>query len=295
MRAARRILLFLTVVFVFLSCTGESSDLPPSMDIIAEEYEFTAPDTVRSGWTTLRLHNQGSKSHLFVLIRLPEGVTFEGAEGLFAAYDSVMTLYSGGVRDTSRLATVYNALKPDWYPDDVVFPGGVSLTAPGRTAETAVHLEPGRHVFECYVVTEDGQYHFLEGMTHELVVVPEGTEAGPPDADQQLRVADLKVDGVGPVSAGEHTFAVRFVKDPQTRQVQHLHLARLEEDTDADQLADWWRSDPIMPAPVDFLGGAQHLPAGHTAYVTVELRPGRYAWVLGNPPEQGEVEPFRVN
>lgn len=32
------------------------------------------------------------------------------------------------------------------------------------------------------------------------------------------------------------------------------------------------------------------MPAGNTVYVTANLEEGRYAWLLGVPPEQGEIE-----
>ena len=36
------------------------------------------------------------------------------------------------------------------------------------------------------------------------------------------------------------------------------------------------------------------MPAGNTVYVTANLEEGRYAWLLGVPPEQGEIETFAV-
>ena len=52
--------------------------------------------------------------------------------------------------------------------------------------------------------------------------------------------------------------------------------------------------DPVMPSPVEFLGGPQSMLDGNTAYMHVELSPGRYAWVLGNPPNEGDLQPFIV-
>lgn len=281
---------------VTAGCTDQSPDRPPTVDITAEDHEFTAPDTVSSGWTTLRMHNQGSEHHLFALVRLPDRITYEDFETeVVAPFDSVWSLVVDGTIDQEEAPKRLRPLLPDWYPDEVMVRGGVGLTAPSRIGETTVNLEPGTYVLECFVLTSKGQYHALRGMLHPFTVTSATSEAKPPGADQELTVANLELEGVSPVSAGEHTFAVHFEKDPQALPYQHLRLARLDEDTDADELAEWMTSlDPVMPAPTDFLGGPGHMPAGNTAYVTVDLEPGRYAWLLGVPPEQGEVETFTV-
>lgn len=277
-----------------LGCGGERPEAPPVVDIIAEDYEFTAPDSLASGWTTLRMHNQGSEHHLFTFVRLPDGVTYEDFERDFLAPgDSLWSLVLDGTLEESAFREKFRARLPDWY-SHVVQPGGVSLTAPGRTATTTIRLEPGVHVLECYVLTSEKEYHLLEGMAHRVEVVPPTNGAEPPAPDHDLELSDLDLTGVRDLAPGEHTFAFHFVEDPEALPYQHVHLARLDEDTDAEVLAEWMKVDPVMPAPVEFLGGAQHMPAGNTAYVTVELDPGPYAWILGVPPELSEVEPFSV-
>lgn len=277
-----------------LGCGGERPGSPPSVDIVAEDYEFTAPDTVRSGWTTLRLHNQGSEDHLFTFIRLPDGVTYEDFEReALAPLDSVWSLVLDGTIEESAFGETVDPLLPDWY-SDLIQPGGVSLTAPGRTAQTTVRLEPGVHVLECYVLTSEEEYHLLEGMAHRVEVVPPSNGAEPPTADHDLELSDLDLTGVRDLSPGEHTFAFHFLEDPEGLPWQHVHLARLDENTDVQALAEWMKVDPVMPSPVEFLGGPQHMPAGNTAYATFKLKPGHYAWGVGEPPEQGEVETFSV-
>lgn len=294
MRLLGRSALALALSLAIFGCEGEPSDAPPIVEVIAEDYEFTAPDSVPSGWTTLRLHNQGSEHHLFTFVRLPDDVTYEDFEReVIAPFDSVWSLMLEGTIEKSEARKIVRPLLPDWY-SDLIQPGGVSLTAPGRSAETTVRLEPGVHVLECYVLTAEEEYHILEGMAHRVEVVRPSNGAEPPTPDHELKFSDLDLTGVTELSPGEHTFAFHFVKDPERLPWQHVHLARLDEDTDAEALAEWMKADPIMPSPVDFLGGPQHMPAGNTAYVTVELDAGQYAWVVGEPPERGEIESFVV-
>lgn len=288
---------------VFFACGGEGPKAPPTVDIVAEDHELTAPDSIRAGWTTFRMHNQGSEHHLFTFLRLPEGVTYQEFEQeVIASYDSV---WSRGVLEGTIPLSEWRGrlgeLLPEW-SSELVQPGGISLTAPGRTAETTIRMEPGTYAMECYVKTPDGQFHALAGMVRPLTVVRDSSDAQPPESDHELTVSNLDLEGVDSVSAGEHTFAVHFEEglDPTGDLYlhQHLHLARLEEENAREELTEWmdtWEDEnPIMPAPVEFLGGAQHMPAGNTAYVNVELVPGRYGWVLGWPPEHGEVASFVV-
>lgn len=292
-----------TLPLTGLGCAGERPGAPPVVDIIAEDYEFTAPDSAASGWTTLQLHNQGAENHLFTLVRLPEGLTYAAYEtDVVAAYDSVWPLFVDGTIDRSEVGQRLEPLLPDWYPSKIVQPGGVSLVSPGEKAQTTVNLRPGEYVLLCYVLTPEGQFHALRGMAAPLTVYGATSDRGPPDADQMLTLANLRLEGAGPTSPGRHTIAVRFERDPEGTGAgeghQHLHLARLDRETSTADLLEWvseWIGEnPAAPAPVEFLGGAQHMPEGNTAYVTVDLDAGRYAWILGVPPEHGEVELFTV-
>lgn len=230
-RAVEGAALFLALSFTALGCEAPPSDAPPTVDVVAEEYEFTAPDTVRAGWTSLRLHNQGSEDHLFTFLRLPDGVTYEDFEReVLAPLDSVWSLVQDGTIEESAVGTTLRPLLPDWY-SELIQPGGVSLTAPGRSATTTMRLEPGVHVLECYVLTSDEEYHLLEGMSHRIEVVPPSNGAEPPTADHDLKLSDLELTGVTALSPGEHTFAFHFVEDPEELPWQHVHLARLDEDT----------------------------------------------------------------
>lgn len=274
----------------------EETNASPVVDVTAVDYAFAAPDTVPSGWTTFRMTNEGEEHHLFLLAQLPEDITYADLhDEVVVPWDSIRSLVRAGSVDTSVARKALKRLIPDWYPGGLTPMGGVSLTAPGRTATTTLNLEPGTYAMECYVRTADRQFHALRGMARRLVVTPDSTGASPPEADLSLSLSKGQIQADSTVAPGRHTMAVRFGEKGELGAVgHHLHLARLDEETSARDLARWMKWDPIMPAPVEFVGGAQSMPAGHTAYVEVDLSPGRYAWVLGNPPKQGSVQPFTV-
>lgn len=99
-----------------------------------------------------------------------------------------------------------------------------------------------------------------------------------------------------------HTIAVHF-KDQAVHEnfLGHdVNLVKLEENTDLEALARWinW-ADPKgleTPAPATFLGGSQQMNAGNTAYFTVNLKPGRYAWIaeVPDPASKGMLKTFTV-
>jgi len=79
-----------------------------------------------------------------------------------------------------------------------------------------------------------------------------------------------------------------------------VHLARLEDETDLDALGAWmdW-SQPTgldTPPPAVFLGGTHEMQAGETAYFTVTLEPGRYAWIaeVPNPASKNMLKSFTI-
>ncbi len=276
----------------------EDADGPPVVEVKAVDYAFAAPDTVRSGWNTFRLTNKGTEHHLFVLSQLPDGVTYgEFYAKVVAPMDSLRSMVRAGPVDTAAARKLRRRI-PDWYPKEMPPMGGVSLTAPGRTANTTVELESGTYVMECYVRTAERRFHLLRGMAKPLVVTTDSTGASPPEADGSISLSRGEMQADTTMAAGSHTIAVHFGKKDTSvslhRYNQHLHLARLNKETRPDDLARWMTWDPIMPSPVEFVGGPQSMLAGHTAYMHVDLSPGRYAWVLGNPPKQGSVQPFTV-
>ncbi len=92
--------------------------------------------------------------------------------------------------------------------------------------------------------------------------------------------------------------AVHFDEHPAAGLGNDVHVVRLEPDTDLDPVMEWmdWLNLNGLraPAPARFVGGAQEMPVGHTAYFTVELEPGRYAWITETAAARGMVKEFTV-
>jgi hypothetical protein len=107
----------------------------------------------------------------------------------------------------------------------------------------------------------------------------------------------------GEPAPGSQTVAVHF-QDQMVHENfsgHDVHLAKLADDTDLKNLVawmDWTQPNGLqVPAPVEFLGGLEEMPAGETGYFTVTLEPGRYAWIAEVPhsDKKGMLKTFTVS
>jgi hypothetical protein len=292
------------MVLVLLSGACAPSDRNV-VDVIARGLTFEAPDELPSGWTTFRFKNESGMIHFAVLERVPEGVGVEEhQEQVAPVFQEGMNLLNAGEGDAALQK--FGEL-PEWF-GQIVFMGGPGLTSPGQTSRASVYLEPGTYLLECYVKT-DGVFHSYNpnpsayGMIHEFTVTEEPSGAPEPSATVRITLSSERgIEVEGDLVAGEHTFAVHF-EDQRIHEhfVGHdVHLVRLTDDTDLDELATWmdW-TQPMgleTPAPAEFLGGTNEMPAGKTGYFTVILEPGRYGWVaeVPSPDEKGMLKTFTI-
>ncbi len=300
---------------IVAGCQNQPSDMPTTemppapepgvVDITAIGLTFEVPDSIPSGWTTFRFENTADVTHFAVIERLPEGVGVEEQqESAAPIFQEAMDLIAKGQPDSAFAA--FGKL-PEWF-GQIVFVGGPGLTAPRLTSQTTVHLDPGHYLLECYAKT-DGIFHSYNpnpgkhGMVKEFVVTDESNGVPPPTPDIEITLSSeggLVADSV--TSPGEYTVAVHFADQiVHENFVGHdVHLARINEGTDLEALGAWidWLQPTgfDQPAPVEFLGGAQEMPAGSTEYFTVTLEPGRYAWIseVTNPAAKGMLKTFEI-
>jgi hypothetical protein len=268
------------------------------IEVKATDFAFTAPPTFPSGWVTLRFDNQGKETHFLILWRLPEGKSFdEYASEIAQPFNALYKEYRAGTLDQAEFFEQLGAALPEWFPTAQRV-GGPGFTAPGRTSETTVYLEPGDYVMECYVRKKDESdtFHGKHGMLRPLIVTEAVAGEAPPEADIEITLSNYELSIEGEPSPGEHTVRVRVEEDPEGLILHNVHLARLDGDTTGEEVAQWldWVDHMLPPAPAEFLGGAGQVLAGYESYFTVTLEPGRYAWVSETWGIQGMVSEFTV-
>src|SRR6056297_1753796 len=93
-----------------------AENAPPVVEVTAVDYAFAAPDTVRSGWTTVRMTNEGEEHHLFLLAQLPEDIPYaDFHDEVVAPLDSMRSRVRAGSVDTTAAQKALARMIPDWY------------------------------------------------------------------------------------------------------------------------------------------------------------------------------------
>lgn len=251
-----------------------------SITILAEDYAFQAPDEIPSGWTNIRYENDGTEPHFLFLTKMPEGVTFDAYAGdaLVPFNETWYAMRDEGI-NTEEVMERLGAQMPEWFWT-LEFSGGTGIISPGMTTDVTLNLEPGAYVLECYMKTEDGELHSMEGMLRELTVTDIASEITPPEADIDITLSNFEMSVDGDLTPGNHTVSVHVAENPEEGFGHNVHVARLTEDTGKQEVAEWMNWFDVYglrtPSPSLFTGGMQLLPEGGTGYFNLDLEPGRY-------------------
>jgi hypothetical protein len=280
---------------------GESAAAmePMVVEVTAKDFDFEMSRQIPSGWVTFRLENVGEQEHFLYVYRLPDDVTFQRfREEAMGAFGRVWHAYDSGDLDRSEAEAAFAEEIPAYFFTDLTPSGGVALTEPGETAQSTLYLEPGTYVVECYVKTPQGTYHTERGMQKQLTVTEAANDAPEPEADARITLSNYEIAVEGELQAGTNTVAVHVTDTPEGFMPHDINLFRLDEGTSLDELVAWMDWMDLgqfrAPAPGHSLGGVEHLAAGKTAYMTVELVSGRYAWVSEAYAPRGMVREFTV-
>ena len=268
------------------------------VDYVARDYAFVGPTDIPSGWVTIRMANEGLEHHFIFLTLLPEGKTIEDyASDVGAAFGEAWEALQAGSVDKAGAGAMIGQALPEWYASASPR-GGPGLVAPGKTAQATMRLTPGNYVMECYVKTADGEFHSMLGMAMPLTVTSEESGGRPRLSDVAVTLYEDFMAVEGTPAAGRQTVAVNFDEHPAYGLGNDVHVVRLEEGTDLDEVIawmDWMNIDGLRaPSPAAFVGGIHEMPAGYTAFFTVDLEPGRYAWIAESGAARGMVEEFTV-
>ena len=265
-----------------------SETVQPETNVLELEVQgmsFVGPDTIKSGWTTIRVLNGGGMTHHALVYRLPDGITAEMVdEQVVRPIQASLTAADAGA--TEKAAQIA-ATMPEWV-GDLTWMGGPGMMSDGVTGEATMYLEPGNYLVECYVKTNGVQHNFNPepgelGMVFPLTVVADEGGMAEPDANVTLTITDSGYEiSDGAFVPGDNSVRVRFEEQRLYNNfVGHdAHVFRIEEDTDVDAAARWLDFFPIdgqhTPAPTKFVGGIHDMPQGATGYFKLNLEPGDY-------------------
>jgi hypothetical protein len=112
---------------------------------VAHDYEFSGPDRIPAGVTTMQIVNRGQDIHHIQLIKLLQGKTAADFNAALKA-------------DPSRL--------PPW----IKFVGGPNAVLPGSQAMATMNLVQGDYLLVCLIPDKSGMPHMVLGMQKPLSV-----------------------------------------------------------------------------------------------------------------------------
>jgi len=304
-------LIFIAGAFVIIGCEDSATDNDEDNRVIVEvtsshnqetgEHMFvTDTEEVPSGWVTFRFTNATENVHFLLLDLLPADKTVEDSKSeVVPIFQDAMDLITEG-KPNEGFAKLGEL--PAWSAE-IIYMGGPGLVSGGNTIETTVFLPPGNYAMECYIKTEDGTFHSSVGMIEGLVVTSGTSDAPEPsDANIQMTLTNEGFGVDGDLQTGTNKVAVLFDEDEPPFLGNDVHLAKLDAETDIATVTAWmeWSSPTGListhdaPAPAEFLGGTHEMPKGNTAYFTVDLEPGRYAWISERPASIPLFEEFTI-
>ncbi len=242
--------------------TARAAVAPPVLEVVAMDYAFRLPDTVRAGVTTVRLVNRGRHMHHIQLVRLDGGHTIA----------DLLRVWKPGVATPAWMTGV----------------GGPTAPVGGQTLDALVDLRPGRYGVLCWVPAADGQLHFQKGMFGQFEVAPPSAGAPAPSVAAALPPADVAITMVDygyvmpAIARGRHTVRV-FNAGPQSHE---LVLVRLAAGRTAHDAAAWAERGQTGAAPGTMLGGVAALAPGGVAQFAADFPAGRYALICFVPDQK---------
>ncbi len=292
-----------------LGCADQPAEIGDAagnvLELEVEGLKFVGPGEIKSGWTTIRVRNEGGMTHHALVYRLPDGITAEMVdEQVVRPIQASLTANIAG--DTEKAAQIASTLPP-WVAE-LVWLGGPGMMSDGVTGEATMFLEPGNYLVECYVKTDGVQHNFNPepgemGMVMPLTVLAEEGGMEEPQANVTLTLSNAGYAiSEGEFVPGENSVRVNFAEQQLYNNfVGHdAHVFRIDADTDVEAATRWpdfFPSDGQQtPAPAKFVGGIHDMPQGTTGYFKLDLKPGDYGITAEIPDakEKGFFKRFSV-
>jgi hypothetical protein len=287
---------FLVVIaLIVYSCDKTAEE--NVVEVIARDFRFEVVDEIPSGWNTFKFRNIGHAEHFFLLNLLPDTISFETYRNeVTRPFEIVFDSIKAGKSRDDAITMLVESI-PVWYFTSVKQMGGTGIVSSGMTTDVTLNLVPGTYAMECYI-KEQGVFHTALGMIRPITVTRDSSTKSPPEPNLVITLSNYKIDLKGKINSGPNTIAVHFNEHPEVGLGNDVHLIKLDDTTDIDEVMRWldWMNIKGLesPAPVEFLGGSQEMPIGYTSYFSVDLKPGKYAWISESTASLGMVKKFSI-
>lgn len=230
---------------MFTACEGAArtaASAPVDVAVTVRTGAITAPDSVRPGWTRVRV-DETDGEHIVVVFRLQATTD---VPAFVAALDTAPATPRSGI--------------------------AIGGTEVGAQGDVVVHLTPGVYVLACVRRGADGHRHARIGESRILYVrtatAADTALAAPPRSTQTVRMVDFAYVGSEHWAPGAQLLRIENTGS----QDHQLRLARLR---DGGTLQAWMQADNPDRVAIPMVGMAR-VGAGEVAYLPINLTPGSY-------------------
>jgi len=295
MRNSRLIVFIACLYSVIISCSSTKMD--NVIEVVARDFNFVVADSIPSGWSTFRFNNTGHAEHFFLLNLLPDSISYDTYhKNVTKPFEMVFDSLKAGKSKEDAIGLLINLI-PGWYFSDVKQMGGTGIVSMGKSTDITLNLPAGTYAMECYI-KEQGVFHTALGMIRPIVVTEKVSGTKPPLTNVKLTLSNYTIATEGSFNKGLNSVAVHFEEHPEIGLGNDVHIIKLTDQTDMDEVIDWldWMNIKGLqsPAPVIFYGGSQEMPVGNTSYFTTTLEPGEYALIAESSASKGMVKRFTI-
>jgi outer membrane protein assembly factor BamE (lipoprotein component of BamABCDE complex) len=245
--------MLLIVASLLAACGGSTSTSQPAatvpqVTITAKDFSFAMPDTLQTGLVDITLRNEGTQPHNAQLERLNDGVT----------QAQVLVAFKKGPGALLRLLSSY---------------GGAHIVDPGQSQEVILNIAQGQYIMLCFASGPDNIPHFIKGMYKFFTVTgpSNANQVSQPQVNGQVMLRDFSIVLPASIPAGPTMLQVTN----QGSQPHEMSLLKLSAGKDVpDVLA--FLGKPAGPPPFTDAGGMAALAPGFSAWVKLNLVPGKY-------------------
>jgi uncharacterized cupredoxin-like copper-binding protein len=232
--------------------------------IVAKDYAFELPATIKGGLVELSFTNTGQEPHFAGFAKVATGKTFEDVKAALTAPPS--TTPPAG---------------PPPFEDTVGFPAA----DPGASGSLTVNLEAGTYAVFCLIPSPDGIPHAVKGMVAPVTVTA-GTDGSLPAAVGTVSATDFAFAQVPALKAGANVVGLRN----EGKQLHEINLIELSAGKKMEDVVAWYKA-PAGPPPMRSLAGIAIKP-GEEGTTRLDLKSGStYAFICAIPDVLGDFAP----
>lgn len=231
------------------------------LEVIAKDYTFDVPATLKGGTIDMTYTNAGKEPHFAGFVKVADGKTFADAKAALTA-------------PPSDAAPAGPPPFEEW--------AGAATADPGSGAKLSFNLPAGTYALFCAIPAPDGVSHAAKGMVTE-VTVTDGEAGELPEAAGTITAADFSLTAAPDLKAGSNV--VKLTNEG--KQAHEINLVELPAGKKVDDIVAWAKK-PAGPPPYKSLSGVFVKP-GEDGTAEFKLTAGStYAFICVIPDVLGD-------